>query len=186
MQGQIVVISGPSGVGKGTLIKKLLKDNKYIELSVSSTTRKPRPGEKHGVAYYFLSEEEFDSKIDNDEFIEWANVHTKRYGTEAQYVSQKVKAGKIVILEIDVQGARTVRDKVEDGLFIFITPPSIEELESRLRGRKTESEEQIQSRMNIALNELKDKDSFDHIVINDDLDKAANQLKNIIFSKGRN
>lgn len=179
------MIAGPSGVGKGTIVDQLLTSEEDIELSVSCTTRAPRGQEEHGVNYFFLSDEEFDEKIQKDEFLEWANVHTKRYGTDAIYVNGKVAKGKIVLLEIDFQGVEQIIEKAKDAVTLFIEPPSMEELEKRLRGRGTESDEQIEGRMQVAREEMAHKHLFKYVVVNNSLDRAIEEVKNIIESERR-
>ena len=142
--GNLFVISGSSGVGKGTVIKELLRIHPDLKLSVSCTTRKPREGEVHGKNYFFLSREEFLNCVENNEFLEWAEFSGNLYGTQKQYIIEKLEAGKNLILEIDTQGALNVKKIMPEALLIFILPPSIKELESRLRGRNTESEADIQ------------------------------------------
>lgn len=185
MTGFVLMIAGPSGVGKGTIVEQLLAAEEDIELSISCTTRVPRGHEEHGVNYFFLSDEQFEEKIEKDEFLEWANVHTKRYGTDAVYVNSKVAQGKIVLLEIDFQGVEQIVKKINNAVTIFIEPPSMDELEKRLRGRGTESEEQIAGRMQVAQEEMNHRDLFHYKVVNDSLDKAVTDVKNIIESERR-
>lgn len=179
----IFVISGPSGSGKGTLIKRLLEEQKGIASSVSATTRPPRTGEAEGKDYHFLSEKEFERKLSEGEFLEFARVHGCYYGTLNTEVEQKLNEGVDVILEIDPQGAFQVKEKKPDAILIFIKPPSVEDLEKRLRGRGTESEEVIRRRVNDAQNELKQESKYDYVIINKDKDKASKELLEIIESK---
>ena len=180
MDKKLYVISGSSGVGKGTVIKRFLERNPKFMLSVSCTTRNPREGEVDGVNYFFLSKEEFQSCIDNDKFLEWAEFAGNRYGTKKKYINQCLEEGKDIILEIDTKGALQVKNKMSEAVLIFIAPPSVEILENRLRGRHTEDEETIQKRLNEVREELKRAESFDHCIINDDLQRAVLELEDII------
>ena len=179
-QGLSVVISGPSGAGKGTVIKEILDHNDDICLGVSCTTRPPRPGETDGVHYYFKTRQEFKSMLRNGEFLEFATVFDNYYGTPIFAVDEKRRQGKDVVLEIDVQGALEVRRKVADALLIFIMPPSMEELERRLTGRQTETEEQIKKRFTTAYYEMKFKNQYDYVVVNDTVERAAAEIVDII------
>ncbi len=179
-QGRLFVVSGPSGAGKGTLIARLI-DN-YPDstwLSVSATTRKARPGELEGTHYYFFADDEFRAMIARGEFLECAEVHGNRYGTPAKAVEERIARGVDVILEIDVQGAREVREKKPGSISVFVAPPSSEVLEGRLRGRATEREEELRRRLEDALEESRKKDDFDYVIVNDDLDRAARELYTI-------
>ncbi|MEG0584853.1 MAG: guanylate kinase [Christensenellaceae bacterium] len=181
-KGSLIVISGPSGCGKGTIVEKLIED-KNIEISVSCTTRNPRPHEKDGVNYFFKTQDEFDVMVKNDDFLEYANVFGCSYGTPKQRVLERLADGKNVILEIDVQGAMQVKQNYPQAIMIFIMPPSEEELLKRLRGRATETEEQINKRFGKARSEMALVDKYDYKVVNDDLDAAVAQVKEIINSK---
>lgn len=181
-QGNLFVISGPSGAGKGTLISLLMQRFPGIWVSISATTRDPRPGEEDGVDYYFLSEEEFEQILGDDGFIEHALVHGKHYGTLKKYIDEHIALGEQVILEIDVQGARQVKNIMPDAHCIFIEPPSLEELERRLRGRNTETEEQINKRLNTASLELSAKMEYDVQLVNEDIEDAYAQLEAYIKS----
>lgn len=183
MTGLLIVIAGPSGVGKGTVIKQLMSQDSRLALSISCTTRDPRPGEQHGREYFFLTDDQFVEKINAGDFLEWAMVHGKRYGTDNQFVREQINAGYGIILEIDVQGAEQVRAKAPDAVFIFIAPPSMDELERRLRGRNTETEEKIRSRLAIAQQEMSKIDSFEYQVRNIDVDRTVTEIKNIIDSE---
>lgn len=180
MNKKLYVISGSSGVGKGTVLKGFMERNPEFMLSVSCTTRKPREGEVDGINYFFLSKEEFQNCIDNDKFLEWAEFAGNRYGTKKKYINQCLEEGKDIILEIDTQGALQVKKRMSEAVLIFIAPPSLEVLENRLRGRHTEDEETIQKRLNEVKEELKRAENFDYKVINDDLERAINELENII------
>lgn len=180
-KGLLVIISGPSGVGKGTLRKKLLETNDLnLFYSVSMTTRKPRVGEVNGSDYYFVSKEEFDKNIESGNLLEWAEFVGNKYGTPKDKVEEQLSQGKNVLLEIEVNGTDQVLSKVDDVCSIFIMPPSLEELENRIRGRSTETEDVIQSRLEKARKEFLLKEKYKHIVINDDLDKAVNEIRKII------
>ena len=179
MKGNLYIIAGCSGVGKGTLLKLFLQKNPQLKLSVSCTTRKPREGEVHGKNYFFISVEEFKKNIENNEFLEWAQFSGNYYGTQKQYIEEKLNKGIDVILEIEVQGAKQVKEKMPEATSIFIMPPSIEALEARLRGRHTESEEAIQRRLSEANREIEAGKSFDYRVINDNLEDALNNLQKI-------
>jgi guanylate kinase len=174
------VIAGPSGVGKGSLVKELLsRDPDGLALSVSATTRGPRPGEEDGRDYYFLSDEEFDALIASGDLLEWADIVGHRSGTPRGYVDEQL-AGRDVVLEIDVQGAAQVRERVPEALLVFLAPPSVEELERRLRGRGTETEDRVRRRLQTAESELGRTEWFDHVVVNDDLMRAADEVAAII------
>ena len=175
-KGNLFVISGPSGTGKGTLVKRLMERIPDGWVSVSATTRDPRPGEIDGVHYYFLNDKRFDDLIRAHGFLEWAEVHGGRYGTLKRKVLDKVARGKQVILEIDVKGAFQVRKLVPEAVLIFIEPPSLEELRRRLEGRGTEDAETIERRMKTAEWELSQKGAYDMQLVNDDLEAATDEL----------
>lgn len=177
---KLFVISGSSGVGKGTVLKGFLEKNPDFMLSISCTTRAPRKGEIDGVNYFFISKDEFQNCIDNDKFLEWAEFAGNRYGTKKKYIQQCLAEGKDIILEIDTQGALQVKKKMPEAVLIFICPPSIEALETRLRGRHTEDEATIQKRLQEVKTELERAENFDYKVVNDDLDKAISDLEKII------
>ena len=183
-RGLLIIMSGPSGVGKGTIREELMKkDDLNLHYSVSMTTRGMRPGEVNGREYYFVSREEFDQNIKNDNLLEWAEFVGNRYGTPRDKVEQMRNEGKNVMLEIEVNGTAQVLNKVHDEgvISIFIAPPSIEELEKRLRGRGTESDEVIKSRVAKATQEFAFKDQYKYIVVNDDLSKAVDEVRQIIL-----
>lgn len=180
---KLFVISGSSGVGKGTVLKGFLNKNPNFMLSISCTTRTPRTGEKDGVNYFFLSKEEFQNCIDNDKFLEWAEFAGNRYGTKKKYINQCLDEGKDIILEIDTQGALQVKKQMPEAVLIFICPPSIETLENRLRGRHTEDEATIQKRLHEVKTELERSEKFDYKVINDDLEKAIAELEKVIIGE---
>ncbi len=181
-KGNLFVLSGPSGAGKGTLVSRLLDAMPDAWVSVSATTRQPRPGERDGVSYYFMDQSRFDELVSQDGFLEWATVHGNSYGTLKSSVQEHMEAGCQVILEIDVQGALQVRKAMPQAHLIFIEPPTIEELERRLRGRGTETEEVIRKRMETAKVELARKMEYDVQVVNDDLNRATDELVAYITS----
>lgn len=181
-KGKLFVISGCSGVGKGTLLKVFLEKNPQIELSISATTRKPRPGEVDGVNYFFLTKEEFETAVKNNEFLEWAEFNGNFYGTKEAYVEKKLNEGKNVILEIETRGAFQIKEKKPDVVLIFILPPSLDELEHRLRGRNTEDEAAIQNRLHEAYRELECSKKYDYCIVNDDLNQAVKELEEVICS----
>ena len=174
------VVSGPSGVGKGTLVALLRERRSGLGLTVSATTREPRPGEVDGRSYYFMTDEEFDKRVQQGEFLEWAWVHGHRYGTLRSEVERVTGQGSSVVLEIDVQGGLNVRKAVPDAVLVFIEPPSAEELERRLRGRGTEDEESIERRLAGARAEMGQADRYDVRIVNDDLDRACLELQDVI------
>lgn len=178
-KGVLCVISGPSGAGKGTVIKELLKEN-VAELSVSCTTRSPRPGEQEGISYFFKTQEEFLSMIDRGAFLEYAQVFGKYYGTPKAYVEEKLNAGKNVVLEIDVQGAMQIKKNCPDAVMIFILPPSLQVLYNRLSGRGTETPELVKKRFNMAKNEIGYAKQYDYVVENDEVAQAAQDIKTIL------
>ena len=181
--GNLFVISGSSGVGKGTLISLLLKNNPNIILSISYTSRKPRPQEEDGVNYFFREKEEILKAIENDEFLEWAQYSDNIYGTKKKYVEKKLSEGYNLILEIDTQGALKVKEKMPEATLIFILPPSKKDLEERLRGRHTETEEAIQKRLAFVESELNNSSLYDYKIVNDNLEDALKKLEDIIKNK---
>ena len=180
MNKKLYVISGSSGVGKGTVIKRFLERNPRFMLSVSCTTRAPRPGEIDGENYFFLSNEEFQDCINKDKFLEYAEFAGNFYGTKKKYINKCLEEGKDIILEIDTKGALQVKARMPEAVLIFICPPSFEALESRLRGRHTENEETIQKRLNEAKVELERAENFDYKIVNDDLENTVTALERII------
>lgn len=179
--GKLFVISGSSGVGKGTVIKEFLNKHSNFKLSVSCTTRSPREGEIHGINYFFLSQEDFKKCINNNEFLEWAEFSGNMYGTQKAYVQEKLAQGKNMILEIDTKGALNVKKIMPEATLIFILPPSFEELEARLRGRHTETEEAIQKRLESTKLEMENSKLFDYQIINDSIENAVLNLEKIML-----
>ncbi|MDY3005797.1 guanylate kinase [Anaerococcus porci] len=179
-KGFLLVISGPSGVGKGTVLHDLMNTQKNLVYSVSVTTRKQRPGEIEGVSYFFKSHDEFEKMINEDKFLEYAKVHNNYYGTPKDFVEEKINEGKIVILEIDVQGALNVKKNTDNGVFIFLAPPSLSELKNRIVNRGTETTKDIKLRMNNAKKELSYINEYDYLVVNDHLNSAINLVNEII------
>jgi guanylate kinase len=177
---RVFVITGPSGVGKGTLIRGLMERLPVLELSVSATTRAPRPGEQDGVDYHFLTREEFDRKVREGEFVEHADYAGRSYGTLRSELEERVRAGAPVVLEIEVQGARQVRASVPDAVQVFIAPPTLQELRTRLIGRGTDDPEGVERRLRVAAEELMAQPEFAHVVVNDRLQDALEQLTAIV------
>ncbi|MEU2890155.1 guanylate kinase [Streptomyces albidoflavus] len=173
---RLTVLSGPSGVGKSTVVAHMRKEHPEVWLSVSATTRKPRPGEKHGVQYFFVSDEEFDKLIANGELLEWAEFAGNRYGTPRRAVLDRLEAGEPVLLEIDLQGARQVKESMADAQLVFLAPPSWEELVRRLAGRGTESAEVIERRLAAARIELAAEAEFDTTLVNTSVEAVAVEL----------
>jgi len=179
-EGILVVLSGPSGAGKGTICKELLRRCPELALSVSATTRAPRAGEQDGVNYHFTSLEQFETMIRQDELLEWARVYDNYYGTPRPFVENLLQQGVDVILEIDTQGALQIKNRFPKGVFIYIIPPSLEELAQRIRKRGTDSAEVIEKRLSCVANELAQVHQYQYIVMNDEVDKAVNKVQSII------
>jgi guanylate kinase len=177
---KVFVITGPSGVGKGTLIRGLLERVPELELSVSATTRKPRAGERDGIDYHFLTPEEFEQHVTAGDFLEHATYSGNRYGTLRSEVERRLKEGRPVVLEIELQGARQVRQAMPDAVAVFIAPPSRDALRARLIGRGTDTPEQVDERMRTAERELEAQPEFSHVVVNDRLEQATDQLVAIV------
>ncbi len=179
-EGNIFVFSAPSGAGKTTILKQVIKDYPNIVFSVSATTRKKRIDEVDGREYFFLTEEEFNQRINNNEFIEWEKFYDYYYGTLKSFVNENLKKGKYVLLEVDVKGALNIKKIYPKSVLVFIAPPSFEELISRLKNRKTETEEDLKKRIERAKMELSLKDKFDYFVVNNQLETAISDVKRII------
>jgi guanylate kinase len=182
-KGRLFVISGPSGVGKGTLRQKLFQCIPSLYYSVSVTTRKPRKNEVEGKDYFFVNEDTFKKYIKEGQFAEWALVHEDYKGTLLSTIYESLSKGEDLILEIDVQGAKKLKKKFPEAIFIFIAPPSWEQLEDRLRGRKTEKEEELKKRLKDAHKELKEIKNYDYLIINNHFEKALEELKSVIISE---
>jgi guanylate kinase len=179
---RVFVITGPSGVGKGTLIRTLRERLPELELSVSATTRAPRPGEEDGVDYHFLSDSDFQRRVDAGDFVEHAVYAGRRYGTLRSELERRTAAGHPVVLEIELQGARQVRTAMPEAVQVFIAPPSLDALRTRLIGRGTDDHEEMAERLRVAESELAAQDEFAHVVVNDRLEDAADQLVAIVSS----
>lgn len=179
-KGKLLVISGPSGAGKSTVVFKAIEGREDICFSTSATTRSPRPGEVDGREYFFVSFERFLEMVANDELLEHAEYVANRYGTPRAYVEQRLAEGMNVVLDIEVQGARQVRRQMPEAVLIFIAPPSLEELEKRLRGRGTDTESAIEGRLIRARQEYQEADFYDYLIVNDNVEKAAAKLNAII------
>ena len=177
---KVFVITGPSGVGKGTLIRTLLQRVPELELAVSATTRRPRPGETHGVDYHFLSDDEFERRVQAGEFVEHARYSGRRYGTLRSELEQRLAGGHPVVLEIEVQGARQIREAMPEAVQIFIAPPSESALRTRLVGRGTDDADQVAARLDTARAELRAQGEFGHVVINDRLEDASDALERCV------
>jgi guanylate kinase len=177
---RVFVITGPSGVGKGTLIRLLRERVPGLSLSVSATTREPRPGEEDGVDYWFLDDDEFARRVEAGDFVEWAQYSGRRYGTLRSELERALAEGVPVVLEIEVQGARQVRETMPEAVQIFIAPPSADALRDRLVGRGTDRGEEVERRLRVAEEELAAQDEFAHVVVNDRLDEAAERLVAVV------
>ena len=179
-KGMLIVVSGPSAVGKGTLCNRIIDRLEKVSLSISATTRSPRSGEIDGINYFFMNKQDFEQRIKKDDFLEWAKVYDNYYGTPASHVEQTLNQGYDVILEIDIQGAAQVKRRCPEGVFIFILPPSIDELRNRIIKRGTDSLDSIELRMKSAYKELEAAFSYDYVILNDDVEKAVKRLEYII------
>lgn len=184
-KGQLIVLSGPSGSGKSTVIQQLMEQRSNIMFSVSYTTRQPRVGEVDGVSYNFVDRATFEKMIEAGEFLEYAQYASNYYGTSLKFIEEKRQAGYDVLLDIEVEGASNVRAKCPEAVLVFFIPPTYEELESRLRGRKTDPEDVIRARLARALEEIKEVDKYDYLVVNDRVEDAADELDAIITAAGR-
>lgn len=181
--GMLIVVSGASGTGKGTVCKKILDEMPQLAYSISATTREPRPGEVDGKDYYFLTREKFLDWIDEGKFLEFANVYGNFYGTPFNKIEERVNRGEDILLEIDVQGALNVKQKCPDGIFIFLLPPSLAELKRRIEGRGTETPESLKQRLNNAVAEIKIGLEYNYVVVNDSVDNAVAQIKAVIAAE---
>jgi len=181
--GLLIVLSGPSGAGKGTLCKALREQMPELKYSISATTRAPRAGEVEGVNYYYITKEKFDEMLAQGEFLEWAKVYDNYYGTPKKQVMESLERGEDIILEIDIQGAMQIKKHYPKGVFIFILPPSIRELEKRITNRGTDSEEVIKKRLSCVQEELAYVSEYDYVVINDEVQTAVEKLKAIIIAE---
>ena len=182
-KGELIVFAAPSGAGKSSLIKEIISNNENIELSVSATTRSPREGETHGKDYFFITDNEFNDLKKKDAFIESADVHGYQYGTLKAFVEEKLENNISVVLDIDVQGFIQISNSIKEVISIFIIPPSLDELKKRLILRGLDADDVINRRMENAIKELKHAKNFDHIVLNDDFNRAFNDITSIIFDK---
>ena len=182
-RGSLIVVSGPSGSGKGTVIQEFLKGNSNAWLSVSCTSRDPRPGDIPNESYFFLTREEFEEKINNDEFLEYAEYNGNYYGTPKEHIEDKLTKGLDVLLEIEVQGALKVKELVPEAICIFIMPPSMKELKNRLVGRGTETKDKILARFKTAYQEINSVTSYNYVVINDEVKNAVNKISAILLSE---
>jgi len=182
--GKLFIISGPSGSGKSTILNQVLTNMPEVYFSVSATTRQPRPGEVHGEHYHFLGQAEFDRLAEEGGLLEYARYVGNSYGTPAQPIREKLEAGIDVLLDIEVQGAGQIKEKMPEAIAIFLSPPSLEILEERLRKRGTDSEEKIKNRLETARKELEQVERYDYLVVNDTIEQAVEEVKTIVKSKG--
>ena len=184
-KGVLAVVSGFSGAGKGTVMKKLLESFDDYALSVSVTTRKPRPGEVDGKDYFFRTKEEVEEMIAQDQLLEYARYVDNYYGTPRSYVEEKLSEGKNVILEIEIQGAMKIKEKIPEAVLIFVTPPSVDELRRRLEGRGTETQEVIESRLSRAAEEAEGMEDYDYLLVNDDLEECVEEVHRLVDAARR-
>jgi len=180
--GNVFVLSAPSGTGKSTLAKQLVKEVADLNFSVSFTTRKPRPGEVDGKDYFFVDDATFDAMVAEDGFVEWVRVYERRYGTGKAWIQEKLQSGMDILLDIESQGARLVHEAIPDAVMVFLLPPSSAELSARLRGRGDESEEQVRIRLDYARHELAQFQGYDYLVVNDTVEQAYRRLASIILA----
>jgi guanylate kinase len=181
--GRILVVSGPSGAGKSTLIREVRQKVPDLGYSISHTSRPPRGQEKNGAEYHFVSKEIFQKMIDDGEFVEWAEVYQDLYGTSISSLKSQIAIGRDVIMDIDVQGARNIKDHFKDAILIYVLPPSLEILEKRLRARGTDDEKAIRTRLNKAVREIKNCVSYDYLLFNDKLEESVEELKSILIAE---
>lgn len=182
-KGLLLVVSGPSGAGKGTICKEFLNNNEDVKLSVSATTRNPRDGEVDGVNYFFVTKDKFKSMIVNNELLEHAQIYDNFYGTPKAAILENLENGHDVVLEIEMQGARQIKEVYPEGVFIFILPPSLDELKNRIVGRGTETEEQINKRFSCAMDEIYQIENYDYFIVNKDVKNSAQELEHIISAE---
>ncbi len=182
-RGILFILSGPSGVGKGTVRERLFERDTNLKYSVSATTRSIRPGEEHGVHYFYKEKKEFESMIENNELLEHAQYVGNYYGTPRAYVEEQLSKGHDVFLEIEVQGAMQVKENFKEGVFIFLFPPSLEELKTRIVNRGTESEELVRNRLKEARKEIELMQEYDYVVVNDNVDQAVDKIQSIVVSE---
>jgi guanylate kinase len=182
-KGLLIVLSGPAGVGKGAVCTALRHENTSVQYSVSATTRSPREGEQDGVNYFFKTREQFEEMIKNDQLLEWAEYVGNYYGTPIEYVRETIESGQDIILEIEVQGALKVRERFPEGVFIFLMPPILAELRSRIVGRGTETEDIINKRMTVAREEIEMMKKYDYVVENDEVQLAVDRIKAIVTAE---
>lgn len=182
-KGILLVLSGPSGVGKGTVCKALRNRMKDLVYSVSATTRAPRPGEVEGVNYFFKTREQFQAMIEQNQLLEWAEYVGNYYGTPRQFVEDTINSGKDIILEIEVQGAMKVKQQFPEGVFIFLMPPSLVELQNRIENRGTDTKESIRDRMSVALKEIRMIEHYDYAIVNDEVEAACSRIQAILTAE---
>lgn len=183
IKGSLIILSGPSGAGKGTIHNELLKNNKNLKYSVSMTTRSPRDGEVDGVDYFFVDVNKFKEEIEKDSFLEYAEVHGNFYGTPKDYVEKCLSDGYDIILEIDIQGALNIKEKYKDGIFVFIMPPSMKELKNRLIKRGTETKDKLIERFKNAYKEINEFSKYNYVVINDEVENAVKKVEAIMLAE---
>lgn len=182
-KGNLIVVSGPSGAGKGTICQALFRQHSDLQYSISATTRAPRNGERDGINYLFIAKDKFEEMIANDDLLEWAEVYGNYYGTPRSYVTRMMAEGKDVVLEIDTQGALQVKEKFPEGIFIYIVPPSLEELSKRIYGRGTDEPEVIKKRLSCAKEELACAAEYNYLVVNDQLEQAVAKVHSVIIAE---